>query len=133
MDTFSKEVRSQIMRAVKSHGNKSTELMVVGLFKKYSIKGWRRKYKIFGNPDFCFPSRGLVVFADGCFWHGCRCKTKRPKTNVEYWRKKISRNVARDKLVTLTLKERGYLVIRIRECQIEKGILPKRLIALFKS
>ena len=133
MDTFSKDVRSQIMRAVKSRGNKSTELALIGLFKKHSIKGWRRKYEIFGNPDFYFPKLRLVVFADGCFWHGCRCKTKKPKTNVEYWMRKISRNISRDRLVTRTLKERGYLVIRIRECQIKKGVLPKKLTVHFDS
>lgn len=133
MDTVSKDIRSQIMRAVKSSGNKSTELALVGLFKKRSVKGWRRNYKIFGNPDFYFPKLRLAVFADGCFWHGCKCKTKKPKTNAEYWTKKISRNMSRDRLVTRTLKERGYLVIRIRECQIKKGALPNSLKTLFES
>lgn len=133
MDTFSKEVRSQIMRAVKSRGNKSTELALIGLFKKHSIIGWRRKSKVFGNPDFFFPKLKLVVFADGCFWHGCKCKTKSPKSNVEYWKKKIKRNIARDKLVNKELKEHGYLVVRIKECQIKKGALPKRFKMLFAS
>jgi len=133
MDTFSKEFRSQIMRAVKSRGNKSTELALIGLFKKHSIIGWRRKAKVFGNPDFFFPKLKLVVFADGCFWHGCKCKTNSPKTNVKYWKKKIKRNIARDKLVNKELKEQGYLVVRIKECQIKKGALPKRLKMLFAS
>lgn len=51
-DTFTKEKRSQIMRAVKSQGNKSTEIKLIYLFKKYKIIGWRRNYKLFGNPDF---------------------------------------------------------------------------------
>jgi len=62
MDTFTKAVRSQIMRAVKSRGNKSTELALINVFKKYSLKGWRRKSDIFGHPDFYFPRMKIAVF-----------------------------------------------------------------------
>ena len=131
MDTFSKKVRSQIMRAVKFRGNKSTELALINLFKKQYIVGWRRNANVFGNPDFYFPKIKLAIFADGCFWHGCKCKTKKPKTNVEYWRNKIKNNKARDRLVNKELKARGYLVVRIKECQIRKGRLPIKLRNLF--
>jgi DNA mismatch endonuclease, patch repair protein len=66
-DNFTKEVRSNIMRAVKSKGNKSTEKKLIDLFKEKKLKGWRRNYPIFGKPDFVFPKRKVAVFADGCF------------------------------------------------------------------
>ncbi|HUW20950.1 MAG TPA: very short patch repair endonuclease [Sedimentisphaerales bacterium] len=127
MDSFTKEFRSEIMRAVKSKENRSTELRLIALFKQHGIKGWRRHAKIFGHPDFYFWKLKLVVFADGCFWHGCKCKKKQPKNNAAYWRSKVERNKRRDKLVTNELRRRGYKVVRIRECAIKKGRLPRNL------
>lgn len=131
MDTFTKAVRSQIMRAVKSRGNKSTELALINVFKKYSLKGWRRNSDIFGHPDFYFPRMKIAVFADGCFWHGCKCKKNKPKANSAYWQNKIRKNKIRDRLVNQHLKKHGYMVVRIRECQIKKGKLTKKLLDLF--
>jgi DNA mismatch endonuclease (patch repair protein) len=53
-DTFSKATRSEIMRKIKSKNNNSTELKIIHIFKKSNITGWRRNYKITGNPDFVF-------------------------------------------------------------------------------
>lgn len=126
-DRVSKFERSLIMKAVKSHGNVSTELRFIKIFKKFGIKGWRRKYKLFGNPDFVFPKERIVIFTDGCFWHGHNCRNIRPVANAEYWRKKISRNKKRDKIVTKTLSQKSWQVIRIWECKIKKNDLPKNL------
>jgi len=115
MDTVSRNKRSWIMAQVKSSGNRSTEQIVVGLFRKHKIKGWRRGYKLMGNPDFAFPSKKVAVFVDGCFWHGHPRKCRIPHTNRDYWINKISRNVERDKLVTKTLRKLGWKVIRIWE------------------
>jgi len=128
MDTFTKQFRSEIMRAVKSRGNRSTELRLITLFRQHGIIGWRRNAKIFGRPDFYFPKLKLVVFADGCFWHGCKCKTKKPRTNAAYWKSKTARNMKRDNIVTKELRKRGYDVVRIWECAIKKGKLPKSLL-----
>ena len=118
-DTFSKEKRSQIMRQVKSSGNKSTELKLILFFKNAKIKGWRRNYKLFGKPDFVFPKTRTVVFVDGCFWHGHDCRNTKPKDNKEYWLKKIERNKQRDALVTQTLANKGWRVIRLWECSLK--------------
>jgi len=112
-DTFTKEKRSQIMRAVKSKGNKSTEVKLVYLFKKYKIIGWRRNYKLFGNPDFVFPQKKIAVFADGCFWHGHSCRKIKPVDNRQYWDSKIKRNKKRDLFVNSILTTKGWRVIRI--------------------
>lgn len=119
-DTFSKKDRSQIMSAVKSKGNVSTELKLIKIFKTEGIKGWRRNYPLFGNPDFVFPKIRVAIFADGCFWHGHDCRNTRPKDNAGYWQKKRSRNQTRDKLVTETLLEKGWKVFRVWECEISK-------------
>lgn len=119
-DTFSKEKRSEIMRSVKSSRNKSTEVKLINFFKHYSIKGWRRNYKLFGKPDFVFPKHRMAIFLDGCFWHGHDCRNTIPKDNFEYWQKKIIRNKLRDKDVTDKLTFKQWQVIRIWECDLKK-------------
>ncbi len=109
------------MKAVKSSGNKSTELKLIEYFKKAGINGWRRNYKLFGSPDFVFPKRRLAIFVDGCFWHGHDCRNTKPADNADYWRGKIARNRKRDELVSATLQEKGWRVMRIWECQIKKN------------
>lgn len=127
-DVFSKEQRSNIMKAVKSSGNKSTEQKLLAFFKKHGIKGWRRTYKVYGEPDFVFPKKKVAVFADGCFWHGHDCRNTKPKDNADYWSKKISRNIERDIHVTERLTKKGWTVIRLWECEIKKDdILFQRL------
>ena len=91
-DVFSKEKRSQIMRAVKQKNTKSTELELIKFFKTNNIIGWRRTYKLFGNPDFVFPKKRIAIFADGCFWHGHDCRNTKPKGNADYWNEKITKN-----------------------------------------
>ncbi len=119
-DVFNKDKRSEIMRSVRSKGNKSTELKLIEIFKENNIKGWRRNFKLFGKPDFVFPGQRMTVFVDGCFWHGHDCRNTKPKDNKEYWDKKLLRNKNRDKLVSKTLKEKNWTVIRFWECEINK-------------
>ena len=117
-DVFTKDERSKIMSGVKSKKNKSTELKIIQIFKKYHIKGWRRNYKIFGNPDFVFPQLKLIVFTDGCFWHGHNCRNTEPVDNAVYWQNKIVKNRSRDRLVSLKLIKKGWHVLRIWECEL---------------
>ncbi|MGB2980332.1 MAG: very short patch repair endonuclease [Candidatus Zixiibacteriota bacterium] len=121
------------MRAVRSTGNKSTELSLIYVFRNNSIKGWRRNYKLLGSPDFVFPKKRIVVFADGCFWHGHNCRNTKPENHADYWEKKIRRNKSRDKFITKALKQAGWHVIRIWECEIKKSKLPKNLKTVFKK
>jgi len=118
-DTFTKEQRSQIMSKVKSRANKSTELKLIRFFKDNKITGWRRNYQLFGKPDFVFPKTKTAIFVDGCFWHGHDCRNTKPKDNKEYWQKKIERNKQRDILVTKTLTDKGWKVVRLWECSLK--------------
>ena len=131
-DTISEKKRSEIMKASKPKGNKSTELKLIRIFKENNIKGWRRNYKIAGaRPDFVFPKLKITVFADGCFWHGHDCRTLRPKTNQNYWDEKIEKNRERDKAVKERIETKGWKVFRIWECEIKKGKLPADFLELF--
>lgn len=120
MDVFDSEKRSDIMRHVKSSGNRSTEVRMIEFFKAHGIKGWQRNYRIYGKPDFVFRKQKTAVFLDGCFWHGHDCRNTRPAQNAEYWQKKRARNMARDADVTEHLEKLGWTVIRIWECELKK-------------
>ena len=122
MDTVSKAKRSEMMSKVRSRGNRSTELRLIALFRKFGITGWRRNSKLVGHPDFVFPKQRVAVFVDGCFWHGCRIclKSRLPKTHKAYWKNKIEANRKRDKKVVRELSLLGYKVVRIRECSLKK-------------
>ena len=132
-DTFSKEKRTEIMRSIKSKGNKSTELELINIFKKNNIKGWRRNNKIFGSPDFVFPKSKLAIFTDGCFWHGHDCRNTRPASNTIYWYNKINRNKRRDEKVNNELKKRGWSIIRIWECEINTNSKIKKRLYLIRN
>lgn len=149
-DVFSKKKRSQVMARIRSRGNAATELALAKLFRRHQITGWRRHVQLrianeelrmreggggkirtlkFGirhfkvRPDFIFPQFRLAVFVDGCFWHGCPRHGTQPKGNAAFWRKKISGNRTRDRLVTRTLRRGGWKVIRIWECTLKKHSL----------
>lgn len=126
-DIFDKEKRSAVMRAVKSSKNKSTELKLIEYFKSQKLTGWRRNYPIFGFPDFVFPKKRVVIYTDGCFWHGHDCRNTKPKDNADYWDKKRERNRQRDLHVTEQLTAKGWTVIRIWECELKKGTFREKL------
>ena len=108
------------MSRIRSRGNRDTELRMIALFRANGIHGWRRGQLLFGKPDFVFRHERVVVFADGCFWHGCP-KPKHapsPKTRAEWWAAKLGRNKERDRLVTRALQKQGWVVVRVWECDM---------------
>lgn len=101
------------MAAIRSKKNRETELRLIEILRRNRIKGWRRNIRLEGNPDFVFPLRNLIVFVDGCYWHGCPQHYRLPKSNKVYWQAKIDRNKRRDRRTTRHLRERGWNVMRI--------------------
>ncbi len=118
-DIFTREKRSEVMKAVKSKNTKTTEMKMISIFKELGIKGWRRTYPLVGKPDFVFPKQKIVVFVDGCFWHGHDCRNVIPKENADFWNKKREYNKAHDEDVTNRLTNKGWTVIRIWECELK--------------
>jgi DNA mismatch endonuclease (patch repair protein) len=118
VDTFAAAKRSQIMAAVRSGGNKATELRLLEILRKNGVSGWRRNCRLPGKPDFVFPKSKLAVFVDGCFWHGCRKHLRMPTTNREYWMTKIRRNQRRDQATVRSLRNAGWSVVRIWEHEL---------------
>jgi DNA mismatch endonuclease (patch repair protein) len=127
-DVFTKEKRSEVMSRIRARGNKDTELALMGIFREYHITGWRRNWPVFGKPDFVFQNNKIAVFVDGCFWHGCPKHSTMPSNNREFWEKKLITNKTRDKTVTRTLKEAGWVVVRIWEHELRgKDRVAKRI------
>ena len=119
-DTFTSDKRSEVMRKVLSSGNKSTEIKLISVFKSFGIHGWRRHYQVKGHPDFIFLNKHIAVFVDGCFWHGHDCRNTRPATNAEYWAAKREKNMKHDREITKRFEDRGWIVLRIWECELTK-------------
>lgn len=115
--------RSENMRAIRSKGNRSTERRLRAEIVRRAIDGWcMHPEHVKGLPDFFLPYERVAVFVDGCFWHGCPRCGHIPKTHAEYWQKKIDRNRERDRAVTAALKNEGFKVVRIWECDIRANV-----------
>jgi DNA mismatch endonuclease (patch repair protein) len=114
-DVFNKAKRSKVMAAIRSRGNKDTELKLASILRAACITGWRRHQPLPGKPDFVFARDRLALFVDGCFWHGCPKHGRQPRTNKAYWSQKLARNKARDRSVSRALRQSGWTVIRIWE------------------
>jgi DNA mismatch endonuclease (patch repair protein) len=119
-DVFTKAKRSEVMSRIRGRCNKATELALAEFFRVHKITGWRRNQKVFGKPDFIFSQRRLAVFVDGCFWHGCPKHGTQPKGNRSFWKKKLARNQARDRLVNRTLRKAGWRVLRIWQHELKR-------------
>jgi DNA mismatch endonuclease (patch repair protein) len=119
-DVFTKTKRSEVMSRIRGSGNRDTELRLIAIFRRHGIKGWRRNVRLFGRPDFVFPQQKVLVFVDGCFWHrhpGCRFAYT-PKSRRNFWLPKFASNIARDKLVTRTLRNARWKIVRVWECEL---------------
>lgn len=117
--------RSRAMRAVKSRGNRSTELRLRMALVRGGLRGWTlHPPEIEGRPDFFFPSKRLVVFVDGCFWHGCPVCGHVPATNSAFWAAKLRHRRQRDRQVTKALRQQGYVLIRFWEHTLRGGLEP---------
>lgn len=88
-----------------------------------------------GKPDLVFRRWRTVLFVNGCFWHSHNCERARiPKSNVDYWTKKLQRNVARDRETAGLLKKSGWRCAVVWECQTkDPAKLDQLLRRLFAS
>lgn len=138
MDKFSKSKRSEIMSQVKGKNTKPEEVVRKFLFSKgFRYRKNDRRYP--GKPDIVLPKYKTIIFVNGCFWHqhaGCKSATL-PETNYSYWKEKLQRNVARDKIQIAKLKDMGWYVIVLWECEIsskeKREIRLRRLIDEIKK
>lgn len=120
MDIVSVERRSEIMRAVRRE-NTAPEIKVRKAVHALGYRFRLHRKDLPGSPDLVFPKYKLCIFVHGCFWHqhpACP-KATSPKSNQEYWRQKFEANKRRDSKKTQELKNLGWRVETIWECQAQ--------------
>lgn len=119
-DIYSPQKRSDIMSKIRSSGTKPEEKLYIIIV---SILGKHRKIlkqpKLLGKPDILIPSLNVVIFADGCFFHGCPIHGHIPKSNNVYWAPKIENNILRDRRNRRKLRGMGYHVWSFWEHDIQ--------------
>jgi DNA mismatch endonuclease (patch repair protein) len=118
MDTFSPEKRSDIMRRVRSTDT-TPERKVRSLLHKLGYRFRIHRLDLPGKPDIVLPRRRTVFFVHGCFWHRHQdCPhTTTPASRREYWIPKFRRTVDRDRKNQEQLRQLGWNVIIVWECE----------------
>ena len=123
------------MRAVKS-ADTAPEMIV-----RRTLHGLGARYRLHlkdlpGKPDIVMRPRRKAIFVHGCFWHGHDCKrgARVPKTNQDYWVAKVGRNKTRDRRNLKALRQEGWKVLVVWECQTkDQQALRKRLARFLES
>lgn len=129
MHSLTKSERSQLMRRVKRQDT-APEMVVRRIAHRLGLRYRLHRTDLPGSPDIVFGPRRKLIFVHGCFWHrhpGCS-RASIPKTRTEFWTAKFDRNVARDAKAERLLRDMGWDVITIWECETrDKPALQRKL------
>jgi DNA mismatch endonuclease (patch repair protein) len=118
-DTLTTAQRSRLMARVVGKDTKPEWILRSALHRlgfRYRLGGGGLP----GRPDLILPKYRAVVFVHGCFWHrhaDCKRATL-PRTNADFWKEKLERNVARDAEAVAALEAAGWKVIVVWECEL---------------
>jgi len=123
-DTLNQAERSERMSRVRGKDS------VAEMRLRRLIHGMGYRYRLHigslpGKPDLVFSSRKAVIFMHGCFWHrhdGCRL-ARLPKSRVAFWLDKLEANRRRDAVNLDRLRELGWRILVIWECQMQASDL----------
>jgi DNA mismatch endonuclease (patch repair protein) len=105
--------------------NTKPEIAVRKAISKYGVKYRLHLSNLPGKPDIVIRKKKIVIFINGCFWHqhnGCKRKSL-PKTNIEYWNKKLSDNIEKQNRNIVDLKNLGWKVGLVWECQTKNNMM----------
>jgi DNA mismatch endonuclease, patch repair protein len=127
-------VRSKIMRSVKTKNTKP-ELIVRRVLREIGFHYRLHVKNLPGTPDIVSRKHKKAIFVNGCFWHGHSCsKGRLPKTNAEFWRDKIDKNINRDKKKEADLQSIEWKVLVLWQCELNDIVqLKKRLHKFLRS
>lgn len=129
MDIWSKQKRSAVMAKIRSKDTKPEWIVRRYLFSR----GYRYRKNVKGlpgTPDIVLRKYGVVIFIHGCFWHGHEADKNIPISNHEYWKNKIEKNKSRDKKNIEALKQMGWSVMTVWECQLKSAVRQKTLLEI---
>lgn len=119
IDKLSKEKRSWNMSRIKGKDTKP-ELQVRSILHRMGLRFRINRKDLPGRPDLVMPKYKTAIFVHGCFWHrhkGCKYSYM-PKSNSEFWEQKFKENILRDKIKEKSLRNLGWKVLIIWECQL---------------
>ena len=121
-DTLTPTQRHLNMSHIRSKNTKP-EILVRKWLWQHGFRYRLNVKDIPGRPDIVMRKHRTVIFINGCFWHGhAGCsKFVIPKSNVEFWENKIRTNKARDEKNHNLLREAGWNVIVIWECELKSS------------
>jgi DNA mismatch endonuclease (patch repair protein) len=120
-DILTKKQRSKVMSKVRSRDTKPEWILRCGLHRL----GFRYRLKnsfLPGSPDLVFPKFHAAVFVHGCYWHrhpGCK-DASTPKSNVDFWERKFTENVERDRRIIRELENLGWRISVVWECELTR-------------
>lgn len=123
MDVHDPKTRSYNMSQIKGKNTKPEETVRKYLFSQ-GFRYRKNDKKLLGKPDIVLPKYKTVIFVNGCFWHkheGCKYFVW-PKNNAEFWKYKIESNVARDMKQYEELRQLGWKIIVVWECQLKSKV-----------
>lgn len=129
-DDRSPAKRSLNMSHIRSRDT-SPELKVRSMIHRAGYRYRLHVKEMPGKPDIVMPRYRTAIFVNGCFWHrhlDCRYATM-PKTNIDYWQQKFKRNVDRDQATYNALRQDGWSIVVIWECQTRDRIGLSKLLA----
>ena len=130
-DVHTPKQRSYNMSRIRSKDTKPEELVRKHLFSQ-GFRYRKNDARLPGKPDIVLPKYKTVIFVNGCFWHaheGCKYFVW-PKNNAGFWKKKIESNVERDEKNYRLLKNLGWNVLIIWECELKKDSFSKTMSSL---
>ncbi|RVM09367.1 very short patch repair endonuclease [Sinorhizobium meliloti] len=135
VDTLSTSDRSRRMSLIRGKDTKP-EMVVRRLVHSLGYRYRLHRRDLPGCPDLVFSARRKVIFVHGCFWHrhpDSTCKLARlPKSREEFWVPKLERNASRDRRNEQALKDQGWNVLVIWECETNnQGMLKRKIQAFF--
>ena len=120
MDVHDKTTRSYNMSQIKGKNTKPEEKVRKYLFSQ-GFRFRKNDKRLPGTPDIVLPRYRTVIFVNGCFWHGhSGCKYfVWPKSNADFWKSKIEKNMIRDRIKDEELYALGWRVIVVWECELK--------------
>lgn len=136
-DVVDPTTRSRMMSGIRGKNTKP-EIALRRLLHRSGLRYRLHTANLPGRPDIVFPSRRIVVFVHGCFWHrhdGCYwCTT--PSSNSEFWNAKLAGNAERDNQTAEALRATGWRVAVVWECALRAKSIDEtagRLLAWIKT
>ncbi len=118
-DVLTSAQRHRCMAAIRSK-NTGPELAVRRIVTALGFRYRLHRRDLPGSPDLVFGPLRRVILVHGCFWHlhNCRYGRVRPKTNAKFWQDKRASNRLRDRRSIRALRQEGWKVLVIWECQL---------------